>query len=108
MSSDTSSQPTAASRPSFYTAAETAEILRLDESTLYRHLRNGTFPGLKIGGRYVVPGAVIERLVDDVLATGRCVDLGGWTRQWRHDQVAALARIAAQHVQLAGESEATR
>lgn len=108
MSSDTSSQPTAAGRPSFYTAAETAEILRLDESTLYRHLRNGTFPGLKIGGRYVVPGAVIERLVDDVLATGRCVDLGGWTEQWRHDQVAALARIAAQNVQLAGGAEAAR
>ena len=107
MSSDTS-QPTAVSRPSFYTAAETAEILRLDESTLYRHLRNGTFPGLKIGGRYVVPGAVIERLVADVLATGRCVDLGGWTEQWRHDQVAALARIAAQHAQIAGGMEATR
>ncbi len=107
MSSDTS-QATAVSRPSFYTAAETAEILRLDESTLYRHLRNGTFPGLKIGGRYVVPGAVIERLVDDVLATGRCVDLNIWTEQWRHDQVAALARIAAQHAQLAGGTEATR
>src|SRR4051812_46928052 len=104
----TSSLPTAASRPSFYTAAETAEILRLDESTLYRHLRNGTFPGLKIGGRYVVPGAVIERLVDDVLATGRCVDLGDWTQQWRHEQVAALARIAAQNVQLAGGAETAR
>ena len=108
MSSDQGRQPTAANRPSFYTAAETAEILRLDESTLYRHLRNGTFPGLKIGGRYVVPGAVIERLVDDVLATGRCVDLGSWTEQWRHDQVAALARVAAQTVQLAGTAEATR
>ena len=107
MSSETSS-PTAARRPSFYTAAETAEILRLDESTLYRHLRNGTFPGLKIGGRYVVPGAVIERLVDDVLATGRCVDLGDWTQQWRHDQVAALARVTAQNVQLAGGAEAAR
>jgi excisionase family DNA binding protein len=107
MSSETSSQP-AASRPSFYTAAETAEILRLDESTLYRHLRNGTFPGLKIGGRYVVPGAVLDRLVDDVLVTGRCVDLGGWTREWRHDQVAALARIAAQNVQLPGGTEAAR
>jgi hypothetical protein len=107
MSSETSS-PTAARRPSFYTAAETAEILRLDESTLYRHLRNGTFPGLKIGGRYVVPGAVIERLVDDVLATGRCVDLGGWTQQWRHEQVAALARIAAKNVQLAGGAETAR
>ena len=91
-----------AGRPAFYTAAETAEILRLDESTLYRHLRNGTFPGLKIGGRYVVPGAVIERLVDDVLATGRCVDLGEWTTRWRHDQVAALARLTAADVELPG------
>lgn len=94
--------PTAADRPSFYTAAETAQILRLDESTLYRHLRTGTFPGLKIGGRYVVPGAVIDRLIADVLVTGRCVDLGGWTQQWRHDQVAALARIAASNVELPG------
>ncbi len=93
---------TAAGRPSFYTATETAEILRLDESTLYRHLRNGTFPGLKIGGRYVVPGAVIERLISDVLVTGRCVDLGDWTYQWRHDQVAALARIAATTVEIPG------
>ncbi len=107
MSSDTS-QSTAVSRPSFYTAAETAEILRLDESTLYRHLRNGTFPGLKIGGRYIVPGAVIDRLVDDVLVTGRCVDLRVWTRQWRHDQVAVLARVAAQNVQLPGGAEASR
>lgn len=95
-------KPAAVSRPSFYTAAETAEILRLDESTLYRHLRSGTFPGLKIGGRYVVPGAVIERLVDDVLVTGRCVDLGDWTRQWRHEQIAALARIAAKDIELPG------
>jgi excisionase family DNA binding protein len=108
VSSEISSQPAAPRRPSFYTAAETAEILRLDESTLYRHLRNGTFPGLKIGGRYVVPGAVIERLVEDVLATGRCVDLGDWTEQWRHDQVAALARVAAQQVQLAGGAEVAR
>lgn len=88
--------------PAFYTAAETAEILRLDESTLYRHLRRGSFPGLKIGGRYVVPGAAIERLVDDVLVTGRCVDLAAWTTQWRHDQVAALARLAAAEVELPG------
>ncbi len=95
-------KPASVSRPSFYTAAETAEILRLDESTLYRHLRSGTFPGLKIGGRYVVPGAVIERLVDDVLVTGRCVDLGSWTQQWRHDQIAVLARIAAREVEIPG------
>ncbi|MBN9759363.1 hypothetical protein Ae406Ps2_3570c [Pseudonocardia sp. Ae406_Ps2] len=90
------------SRPAFYTAAETAAMLRLDESTLYRHLRRGTFPGLKIGGRYVVPGAVLERLVADILTTGRCIDLGSWTEQWRHDQVAALARAAAADVTIVG------
>jgi hypothetical protein len=89
-------------RPSFYTASETAEILRLDESTLYRHLRGGTFPGLKIGGRYVVPGVVLERIIADVLSTGRCVDLSGWTEQWRNDQVAAIAQAAAANVQLPG------
>jgi len=97
-----STGPASVSRPSFYTAAETAQILRLDESTLYRHLRNGSFPGLKIGGRYVVPGAVLDRLIEDVLVTGRCVDLGGWTEKWRHDQIAALARIAAADVELSG------
>ena len=88
--------------PAFYTAAETAAMLRLDESTLYRHLRKGSFPGLKIGGRYVVPGVVLERLVDDVLVTGRCVDLGCWTEQWRDEQIAALARSVAPDVEISG------
>jgi excisionase family DNA binding protein len=95
-------RPGALSRPFFYTASEIAEMLRLDESTLYRHLRSGTFPGLKIGGRYVVPGAVLDRLIADVLVTGRCVDLGDWTERWRHEQIAALARITAGDVELPG------
>lgn len=78
-------------RPAFYTAAETSKIVRLDESTLYRHLRNGTFPGVKIGGRYVVPEVVLERLIADVLATGRCIDLAKWTEQWRAEQELVVA-----------------
>jgi hypothetical protein len=68
-------------------------MLRLDESTLYRHLRNGTFPGVKIGGRYVVPHAVLERLISDVLATGRCVDLAEWTERWQVEQAAAVEQF---------------
>lgn len=71
-----------ARQPVFYTAAETSQILRLDESTLYRHLRKGTFPGVKIGGRYVVPRAALDRLIADVVATGHCVDLARWGEQW--------------------------
>ncbi|OLT11305.1 hypothetical protein BJF78_27325 [Pseudonocardia sp. CNS-139] len=87
-------------RPLFYTASETAAILRLDESTLYRHLRTGGFPGLKIGGRYVVPIAVLDKLIADVLATGRCVDLGEWTQRWRQEQLVAGAQAAS--IALAG------
>jgi len=88
-------------QPVFYTAAETSKIVRLDESTLYRHLRNGTFPGVKIGGRYVVPHVVLERLISDVLATGRCVDLADWTERWRGEQNTA-ARQFSTHRQSAG------
>ena len=97
-----SDQERPAREPAFYTAAETAQILRLDESTLYRHLRRGTFPGLKIGGRYVVPRAVLDRLVADVLQTGRCVQLREWTEQWRQDQIALLAGLAQANVELPG------
>lgn len=79
--------------PVFYTAAETSKILRLDESTLYRHLRNGTFPGVKIGGRYVIPHAALERLISDVLATGRCLDLAEWTERWCAEQHAAVRQL---------------
>jgi hypothetical protein len=91
---DSQSHPVIERRcPAFYTAAETSKMLRLDESTLYRHLRNGTFPGVKIGGRYVVPHAVLERLISDVLATGRCVDLAEWTERWQVEQAAAVEQF---------------
>lgn len=72
--------------PAFYNVAETAALLRLDQSTLYRHLRSGQFPGVKIGGRYVVPHIVVERLISDVLASGRCLDLAEWTSAWISQQ----------------------
>jgi excisionase family DNA binding protein len=71
--------------------AETAELLRLDQSTLYRHLRSGRFPGVKIGGRYVVPHVVLDNLIADVLASGRCLDLTEWTAGWIAQQQARTA-----------------
>lgn len=79
--------------PAFYNVAETAKLLRLDQSTMYRHLRSGQFPGVKIGGRYVVPRVVVEKLITDVLAAGRCLDVADWTARWLAEQAAAV-RIA--------------
>jgi excisionase family DNA binding protein len=75
----------------FLNVKEAAMELRLDESTLYRHLREGRFPGVKVGGRYLVPAAVIEALVADAMAAGRCVDIEEWAARWRDERAAAAA-----------------
>lgn len=80
-----------ASAPTFYNVAETAQLLRLDQSTMYRHLRSGRFPAVKIGGRYVVPRIVVERLIAEVLAAGRCVDVADWSEAWRTNAVGGAA-----------------
>ena len=74
----------------FLNVKEAAAALRLDESTLYRHLREGRFPGVKVGGRYLVPAAVIEQLAADAIAEGRCVESDEWTNRRREEQAAAL------------------
>ncbi|TNC20891.1 helix-turn-helix domain-containing protein [Amycolatopsis alkalitolerans] len=83
--------PSQPSAPTFYNVAETAELLRLDQSTMYRHLRSGKFPAVKIGGRYVVPRVVVERLIAEVLAAGRCVDVADWSDAWRSGAVGGAA-----------------
>jgi excisionase family DNA binding protein len=70
-------------RPSFFTVEEVAEILRVDAVTIYRAIRSGEFPAVKIRKRYVVPRRAIELLVEDVVATGGCVDTAAWTSSWR-------------------------
>src|SRR5258708_33304369 len=70
-------------RRPFLTVKEAARQLRLDESTLYRHLREGRFPGVKVGGRYLVPAALIEELAADAMDAGHCVDVDEWAARWR-------------------------
>ncbi|MGF1647815.1 MAG: helix-turn-helix domain-containing protein [Kineosporiaceae bacterium] len=67
----------------FLNVREAAAELRIDESTLYRHLREGRFPGIKVGGRYLVPAAILIQLAEDAMISGRCLDVEDWltTRQ---------------------------
>jgi excisionase family DNA binding protein len=73
----------------FLTVKEAASELRLDESTLYRHLREDRFPGVKVGGRYLIPAAVIEELAADAIATGRCIEVDEWAIRRRDERAAA-------------------
>lgn len=60
--------------PAFYTVKETAQILRVGRSTLYRIIRDGDFPAVRLRSRYVVPAAVLHRLLAEAAASGSMVD----------------------------------
>lgn len=50
------------SLPQLLSVDEAAAYLRLDASTVRRHLRNGELPGTQIGGRwYISAAALAER-----------------------------------------------
>lgn len=84
-------------RPPFLNVKEAAAALRLDESTLYRHLREDRFPGLKLGGRYLIPTAVIDELVAGAMDAGHCIDIQEWTTRWRERNAAALLAAVNTH-----------
>jgi excisionase family DNA binding protein len=78
-------------RKPFLNVKEAAQALRLDESTLYRHLREGRIPGVKLGGRYLIPAALIEELAVDAMDAGHCVDVDEWAAR-RRDEAAEGGR----------------
>jgi excisionase family DNA binding protein len=57
-------------RKRFFTVAQAAGLLGLSESTLFRAIRSGDFPAIKVRGRYVVPGKAIDLMESSALATG--------------------------------------
>ncbi|WP_410815493.1 helix-turn-helix domain-containing protein [Micromonospora sp. 050-3] len=62
----------------FYTVAEAARLLRTCDMTLYRAIRVGEFPAIRIRGRYVVPAKAIDAMEAGALANGQ-VDAADYT-----------------------------
>jgi excisionase family DNA binding protein len=58
----------APSPPRFYSVAEVAEILGMAPVTLYRAIRAGQFPAVRIRGRLIVPAKVVEAIADTAAA----------------------------------------
>ncbi|WP_433386914.1 helix-turn-helix domain-containing protein [Micromonospora sp. KLBMP9576] len=54
----------------FYTVAEAAQLLRTCDMTLYRSIRAGEFPAVRIRGRYVVPAKAIDAIEAGALTNG--------------------------------------
>jgi excisionase family DNA binding protein len=66
-------------RPTFYTVAETARLLRVDPATIYRAIREDAFPAVRIRSRYIIPAAAVEQMAEQAARTGSCVDVAGMT-----------------------------
>ena len=73
----------------FYTVAETAQLLRVNAMTIYRAIREDGFPAIRVRSRYVIPAAAVEQLASQAVETGGCVDVAAMAAQRR------LAREAA-------------
>ncbi len=62
----------------FFSVAQTAQLLGMSEMTLYRAISAGEFPAVRIRGRLIIPARAIDEMVDAALAGGRSVDAVDW------------------------------
>ncbi|MCS7478188.1 helix-turn-helix domain-containing protein [Umezawaea endophytica] len=69
--------------PTFYTVPEAARVMRVDPSTLYRAIREGGFPAVRLRSRYVVPARAVEELVSQAVESGGVVDVAGLAAERR-------------------------
>ena len=65
--------------PRFLHVAAVARALGMSEATLYRAIRCGEFPAVRVRNRYVIPTKVLDTLEDAALTTGSVVDAADWS-----------------------------
>ena len=75
-------RPTGARSAMFLSVGEAANLLGMSGMTVYRAIRAGEFPAVKIRGRYVIPRRVIEAMEESALAAGTVVDAAEWAKNW--------------------------
>lgn len=65
-------------RQRFMPVAEVARELGLSEVTLYRAIHGRQFPAIKIRGRFIIPGLVLDAMEKKALETWSVVDAADW------------------------------
>jgi predicted DNA-binding transcriptional regulator AlpA len=66
-----------------YTIPETAALCSVSHEHLYRQVRAGLFPALRLNGRYVVPAKAVDDLLASASAAGGCIDVAEWAASWQ-------------------------
>jgi excisionase family DNA binding protein len=72
--------PPPARKPRFFCVAAVAHMLAVSEVTLYRAIRSGEFPAIKVRGRYVIPASALDAMERAAVDTGQMVDAADWAR----------------------------
>lgn len=54
--------------PTFYDVQDVADMFRMSRMTIYRAIRPGELPAVRIRGRWIVPASVVAALVADAEA----------------------------------------
>ena len=54
--------------PTFYDVQDIADMFRMSRMTVYRAIRSGELPAVRIRGRWIVPASVVAALVADAEA----------------------------------------
>ena len=70
---------TVAPAPRFYSVPQAAKLVGTSTVTLYRAIREGEFPAMRIRGRLIVPARAIEAMIDAAIAEQSVIDAAGWT-----------------------------
>ena len=78
----------------FCSVASAAQVFDVSEMTLYRAIRSGQFPAVRIMGRLVVPLKAIEAIEDAASERRALVDAAEWVEPSRVEQ-ADQARVGA-------------
>ncbi len=60
--------------------AEVAAELGMCQMTLYRVIKAGQFPAVRVGRRLVIPAAALDAMAAAAVASGAPVSAGDWSR----------------------------
>ena len=68
----------AAPAPHFYSVPEAARMIGMAPVTLYRAIREGEFPAMRIRGRLIIPARAIDAMIDAAITENTVIDASGW------------------------------
>jgi excisionase family DNA binding protein len=64
--------------PLFYSVPEAARMIGMAPVTLYRAIRDGEFPAMRVRGRLIIPARAIDAMIDAAITENTAIDASGW------------------------------